>query len=417
MMLRLAFAAALLAAPAPDEGCCDVTVKRRVSSSTRLWPSVPERPRIEFVGSLVSEASLGKGAGTFSRFRRIVAGTSPEHLALQRPHDVAVDSRDRLYVTDGARRAVLVFDVRTRSGREVGSAPGPGRLSKPMGLGMDHRDNLYVADQGAKRIVVFKPDGSFLRAYGGEAVLLNPVDVAVDTSTGVVYVADSYLHQVVAFRPDGTILRRLGRNDGDVAAKRRAVSRAPLTTHGEKEGDNAVVAMDSAMRSVLGHAGKYSSEPRDLVENRGGKPGEMRYPSFLTVGGDGAVYVSDAMNFRVQVFDRSGRFLSQIGRLGDGPGFFARPKGVAVDSENHVYVVDAAFNNVQMFDRDGKLLLAFAAMGRGPGELWLPLGLFIDRHDRVLISDRFNNRVQIFNYLTERQGDLVLEALTSTTDR
>ena len=163
----------------------------------------------------------------------------------------------------------------------------------------------------------------------------------------------------------------------------------------------ALASMDSATRTMLGHSGKYLTEPRDLVENRGSKPGELRYPGFVAVGRDGTVYVSDGMNFRVQMFDRAGRTAGQFGRLGDGPGSFARPKGLGVDSEGHVYVVDAAFNNVQVFDRGGRLLLAFGAMGRGDGQLWLPLGMYVDAHDRIYVCDRFNNRVQVYQYLPE----------------
>jgi DNA-binding beta-propeller fold protein YncE len=105
------------------------------------------------------------------------------------------------------------------------------------------------------------------------------------------------------------------------------------------------------------------------------------------------------MNFRVQAFDRTGRFVRQIGRLGDSPGLFARPKGIAVDSQGHLYVADAAFNNVQVFESDGTLLLGFGSLGHGVGEHWMPLGLAIDRFDRIYVADRYNNRAAIYQYL------------------
>jgi DNA-binding beta-propeller fold protein YncE len=105
------------------------------------------------------------------------------------------------------------------------------------------------------------------------------------------------------------------------------------------------------------------------------------------------------MNFRIQVFDRNGKFLRQIGRHGDGPGAFARPKGIALDSDGHLYVADAAFNNVQVFDAQGRVLMAFGGFGRSSGALSLPLGVFIDRYDRIYVADRYNNRVQIYEYL------------------
>ena len=363
------------------------------------WPPAPDAPRISYAGSLSSEVDIGKKASGIARFRQVLSGVKTNARHVQRPHDVFVDSRHRLYVTDGIQRSVMVFDPARKAAREIGG-DGAGRLVKPMGLGGDNHDNVYVADQGAKRVVVFDSTGAFVRALGGERMLLNPVDVAVDTVTGLVYVADSYLHQVLVFGSDGALARRLGKDEGSLEKKLKMLSAQGTVARGPEESHMvAGIGADAEDKRMFGHSPKYLPEPRDLMENRGGKPGEFRYPAFIAVGGDGTVYVSDGMNFRVQAFDRAGKFRRAFGSLGDVPGTFARPKGLAVDSDGNVYVADAAFNNLQIFNAKGELLLPFAQMGRGAGELWLPLGVAIDRDDHVYVSDRYNNRVQIFAYL------------------
>ncbi|HPC59398.1 MAG TPA: 6-bladed beta-propeller [Verrucomicrobiota bacterium] len=105
------------------------------------------------------------------------------------------------------------------------------------------------------------------------------------------------------------------------------------------------------------------------------------------------------MNSRVQILDAAGRFVGQIGRLGDSPGQFSRPKGVAADSFGHVYVIDALFDNVQIFDPAGRLLLAFGAPGSGAGEFWLPNGIAISRNNEIFVADSYNRRLQIFKYI------------------
>jgi DNA-binding beta-propeller fold protein YncE len=364
------------------------------ASRPLVWPNSTEEPaRVAFRSTLSSERDIGRKQSTFARFRSMVEGTTEGLTLVKRPYDIVVSPDRRVFISDGARSQVMVFDPRTRAATTLGdTGPGRGRLVKPMGLGVDPRGDIYVADQGAKRVVAFAPDGTARRTYGGPSVFLNPVDVEVDATAGIVYVADSYLHQVLVFRQsDGALLRRLGRNEGDIARKQKALGMLS-TSHD-------LAAADLATRSSLGHSPNRSNEPRDLVENRGAGPGEFRYPAFLALGPDGHLYVSDALNFRVQMFDRGGRFVRSIGKQGDGPGTFARPKGIAVDSEGHLYVADAAFNNVQIFDAQGQLLLPFAQMGRGEGELVLPLGLHIDAHDYLYIADRGNDRVQVFEYL------------------
>jgi DNA-binding beta-propeller fold protein YncE len=107
----------------------------------------------------------------------------------------------------------------------------------------------------------------------------------------------------------------------------------------------------------------------------------------------------DTMNFRVQVFDQEGVYVSTIGSLGASLGQFTRPKGISLDSEDNVYVADAAFNNFQIFNTKGELLLFVGNPGTDPGMFWLPAGLHIDRSDRIYVVDQMNKRVQIFQLL------------------
>jgi sugar lactone lactonase YvrE len=132
-----------------------------------------------------------------------------------------------------------------------------------------------------------------------------------------------------------------------------------------------------------------------------GKPGtgdgEFNYPTELRLNGNDLVVV-DAMNFRVQVLDRSGNFRYSIGKLGDSTGWMFRPKGIGFDSEGHLYVVDGAWSVVQVFNQEGQLLYYFGQRGTGAGEFQLPTGLQIDKSDRVYVVDSYNRRIQVFHY-------------------
>jgi DNA-binding beta-propeller fold protein YncE len=107
------------------------------------------------------------------------------------------------------------------------------------------------------------------------------------------------------------------------------------------------------------------------------------------------------MNFRVQIFNAEGHYVSAIGRLGDSSGSLSRPKGVAVDAQGNVYVVDALFENLQIFNQAGEFLLAIGENGSGPGEFWLPVGIAISRDGQVYVADSYNRRIQVFKILCE----------------
>ena len=113
---------------------------------------------------------------------------------------------------------------------------------------------------------------------------------------------------------------------------------------------------------------------------------------------DYELIVVDAMNFRVQVLDRTGQFLYGVGSIGETNGTMFRPKGIGVDTEGNLYVVDGMFDAVQAFNRQGQLLYYFGRSGDGPAEFQLPAGLFVDKDNRIYVTDSYNHRVQVFRY-------------------
>ncbi|MEZ4417246.1 MAG: 6-bladed beta-propeller [Gemmatimonadota bacterium] len=355
---------------------------QRTATDTLVWPLPPDSPRIRYAGSLSSEQDLGKSRGFFKRFSSALLGDEERHPGVTRPHDVYTDPDGRMFVSNGLSAGVWEFDPKRKEASLV-LPQGPAAIGKPMGLDGDGQGHLFVADPITKRVVEIDYEGTFVRAWGGPSLFLNPVDVAVSPDGSLVYVVDSYLHQLLIFERTGDLVRRVGHDNESLTEKLDRLAQPPALL---------------ASATVDPHT---QSEPSDLTANRGNEPGSFRYPAFVSTAPDGSVYVSDGMNFRVQRFNADGDYLGGFGRLGDTPGSFSRPKGLATDSEGHVYVADAAFNNVQVFDDQGRLLLAFGSFGDGEGEMWMPAGISVDARDRIFVADRYNNRLQIFQYLTD----------------
>lgn len=75
--------------------------------------------------------------------------------------------------------------------------------------------------------------------------------------------------------------------------------------------------------------------------------GRLAQPLFVAVGADGAVFVSDAVHNRVEVFDAQGVYLSTVA----GPSGWL-PGAVAVGADR-LYVADAADGRILLFDLGG----------------------------------------------------------------
>lgn len=114
----------------------------------------------------------------------------------------------------------------------------------------------------------------------------------------------------------------------------------------------------------------------DLVEDLAigdEKDDNYLFPERITIGvaDDGAFYVCDYGNRRVQVYDRSGVFVRTLGRVGQGPGEYRFPSSVLLDESENILVSDA--RSLVVFSREGLflrniLLKAFMPMPMvGPG--------------------------------------------------
>ena len=92
--------------------------------------------------------------------------------SFRQPTDIAWDSDDNIYVSDGYTNSrVAKFDKRGAWIKSWGSRgsggqhadENPGQFNTPHNIGVDRQNNVYVADRGNRRIQVFDTDGRFLR--------------------------------------------------------------------------------------------------------------------------------------------------------------------------------------------------------------------------------------------------------------
>src|SRR6185503_11681617 len=76
----------------------------------------------------------------------------------------------------------------------------------------------------------------------------------------------------------------------------------------------------------------------------------------------GNIYIADGIgaNNRIAKFDKDGKFIKQWGSTGAEQGQFNGAKSLAIDAQGNVYVADAGNKRVQVFDGDGNFKSQFA---------------------------------------------------------
>lgn len=74
----------------------------------------------------------------------------------------------------------------------------------------------------------------------------------------------------------------------------------------------------------------------------------------------------------------------------------SRVSGVAFDASDNLFVLDAGNNRVLVFDARGKFVRKFGKKGGGPGELMSPVGLVLTRDGYVAVTDLGRPGVSLF---------------------
>ena len=267
----------------------------------------------------------------------------------------------------------------------------PGRLQKPRAMAIDQDDNLYIVDMTA-RIQVFDREGNFLRHWQ-TPVSDNgrPTGMSFDND-GNLAVADTHYYRVLFYSQDGTLLedRTLGGNFG----------------HGPGEfGLVTDVVQDSQGNYYVAEYGEYdriqkfSHDGQFLLQwgGHGNEIGQFVRPKNLAIDENDLVWVADACNHRIQVFNATGdeaKLVKCWGHEGEELGKLRYPYDLILDGRGHVYICEYGNHRIQKFTLDGESLGAWGVNGRSEGELHNPWALVRDSQGRIHVLDTYNHRIQ-----------------------
>ena len=318
----------------------------------------------------------------------------PDNWMLGQVSGVAVDDRDHVWIVHRPR----TLDARQRGeegmccvpappvieldpdGNVVRSWGGPGDgfewPENEHGIHVDHQGNVWIGGNGAgdAHVLKFTGDGEFLLQIGraGQSGGSNdtenlgrPASIEVDPAATEVYIADGY-------------------------------------------GNRRVVVFDSETGEYKRHWGAYGERPQDTALPPYDPAAEpirhYRSPVHgVAIANDGLVYVADRTNNRVQVFEKSGEFVTET---------FIRPETLGSGSASGVtlsedadqrwlFVPDGTNNVVWILDRATlEVVDHFGRLGKNAGQFYRLHNLAIDSRGNLYTTEvNVGQRLQKFNRL------------------
>jgi DNA-binding beta-propeller fold protein YncE len=275
--------------------------------------------------------------------------------------------------------AVIEFDAAGNYVRGW-NAPADAKLDWPKsehGIYIDPEGNVWIAGNADEdnQILKFTPEGKFLMQIGragksegsnSRTQLGRPAHMMLDAPANELYVADGYgNHRVVVF-------------DARTGAYKRHWG-----AYGETPSDDKLAAYD----------------PASAPSRQFGNPVHC-----VRLSNDGRVYVCDRVNNRIQVFEKSGKFVQEF-RVEP----LTRANGSVWDmvlshdaGQKYMYVADGANGRIYILERaSGRQLASFGRTGHMAGEFKWVHNMAIDRQGNLYTSEvGFGRRTQKFTLVS-----------------
>ncbi len=331
-----------------------------------------------------------------------------EQLSSQTPEPVDVPQSRRSFLGESIGKATALAALPALSGC-IGSAVQPGaptsiwgrkglgdgRLMKPRAITASPDDELYLVDMTG-RIQVFDASGEFQRGWRTPLIKQGKPTGLAFSSDGNLMVADTHYFRVLFYAPDGTLdeERTIGGTHGDSPGEFHFVTDVAEAPNGH---------FFVGQYGQIDHIQEFSPSGEYIrtFGSQGSEPYQFSRPQSLMFDDEGLLWVADACNHRMQVFDITAegepKLVSLWGTIGTGAGQIKYPYGIVFDKDGSVLISEYGNHRVQRFDRSGKSLQLWGGPGTDDGQFNSPWALEIDSKQRLFVLDSLNHRVQMFD--------------------
>jgi tripartite motif-containing protein 71 len=282
-------------------------------------------------------------------------GAAPGEL--NSPIGLAIRGDDLVHVADWHNHRVQRFD---RDGKLVDVLPVS---PYPGGIALDSEGRIYLSHFRGEvapqdRMTVYDRNGKLLHEWGKTGTGPGELDLAGGVALGrdgTVYVADQTNRRVQRFTADGRFLGawgEYGTGPGQFGGNtsRRSRTGGPQFLAVDRDGNVFTTEGTVCRVQKFTPEGRYLWSWVNASSGPGGFGGHRILPGPIGIGLDrrGSVWISST-NDRIQQFTPSGRYLRGFGKTGAAPGEFRIPHGLAFDSQGALYVVDAQNARIQKF--------------------------------------------------------------------
>lgn len=270
---------------------------------------------------------------------------------------------------------------------------GDGQFITPRAMTIDDQDRIYVVDK-TSRIQVFDRDGKFFRSWRTPQCYQGKPCGLTISQDGLLMVCDTHYFRVLFYTLEGELVedRTIGGVNGRGPGEFGFVTDVVQDSHG-----NYYVSEYGDYDRIQ----KFTPEGEFVYQwgEHGEEPGQFQRPQGLAIDEHDHLWVADACNNRIQIFDVSGdqpTVIKTWGKPGSDQGYLSYPYQLVLDGNGHVFVCEFGNHRIQKFTLDGISLGTWGGAGRELGQLHQPWAMCRDSTGAFHVADSYNNRLQRF---------------------
>jgi DNA-binding beta-propeller fold protein YncE len=266
-----------------------------------------------------------------------------------------------------------------------------GRFIKPRAIAIDDSDQLHIIDM-TSRIQVFDRLGQLKKFWKTpECVNGKPCGISI-LQDGRIAIPDTHYFRVLFYTPEGELLSdqtiggKNGRGEGEFGFLTDVVEDSKKNLYVSEYGDFDRIQKFSPDGKYICSLGAHGTED-----------GEFLRPQGMAIDEQDQLWVADACNHRIQVFDATTEPPTfSFGSSGSGIGELSYPYNLQFGGDGFLYVCEFGNHRLQKFDLTGKSHGIWGGPGRDPGQLHQPWGMTLDSQGFFHVIDSYNHRVQRF---------------------
>jgi tripartite motif-containing protein 2/3 len=218
--------------------------------------------------------------------------------ALAHPTSIVKDSSGKFFVAEPTKGQVLLIDMARKSIKPFDFSAVPrANAIYPGNMAIDSKDDLYLVDEANQRILVFGSDMRFQRqvlVQGGQGLR----DVKVDAA-GRIYALSAIDGSIRVYDPEGNLLLKFGKRGNG-----KAEFDFPASLAVDQKGLIYVVDQHRNQVLVFNKEGRFGF----VFSQLGWREGRLHSPSFIFINQAGTnqagqIFIVDRENARVSVFE------------------------------------------------------------------------------------------------------------------